>query len=240
MIPAPSCFGKLPSYGDFIRVRVNKEQRDRLDAWFSTLPKSNANQTDSEVQALSSKGAWCFAIRGELLASSKHLMAIGVMKDSFDKVGRRYPFVMYQLVPKKWLAVQLQHPQNWLQCLYQFAELLDGKETADIDQKLNELWAVYKPALLDYFKSIHPTERDRKAHQARRIWSQWSKPDRVISDQIGVTLPPYTHWSQHVTKFNKGSIWWQLDSVNRYVDCVESQQLDKSLLTQLITRPEYV
>jgi type VI secretion system ImpM family protein len=240
MIPAPSCLGKLPLHGDFLRIRVNQVQKAKLDAWFAMLGKAN-HQTDGKGATVTpSATPWCFVMRGGLLGASNQLMAIGVLFDSFDKIGRGYPFIMYQLVPKRWLVNQLKEPQNWLYCLQQFAQGCLGKDSAEIDTMLHRLWSIYKPDWLDYFKAPRPAQRRNMSRQAEQLLQIWYVPNNDINEDIGVALPPWSDWPHNLTQRATSSVWWQLDDVGRYLDCIEHARLDKTLIEQLLIRPDHV
>jgi type VI secretion system ImpM family protein len=241
MIPAPSCFGKLPLHGDFLRIRVNQMQKAKLDQWFATLGKSNnVNQSTEEgsdsVAIAVAVTPWCFVMRGGLLGASNQLLCVGVLFDSFDKIGRRYPFIMYQLVPKRWLINQLREPNHWLHCLQQFAKACRDKDSAQIDAMLNQLWSIYKPQWLDYFKTLDQTQRRFMTRQADQLLKNWQALN-LKSDGVGVTNAPWANWPRNLDMKQQASIWWQLDDAGRYLDCVERNALDKNLLEQLLGRP---
>jgi type VI secretion system ImpM family protein len=244
MIPAPSCLGKLPLHGDFLRIRVNQLQKAKLDRWFATLTKAASPLKSSKQEGVATASAatsvepfspWCFAMRGSLLGASNKLVAIGVLFDSFDKVGRRYPFIMYQLVPKRWLINQLKEPKHWLQSLQQFAKACHQKSSAEIDAGLNQLWAIYKPQLLDYFKAHTHAQRRSMAQQADQLLQNWQISQPEI-DEEGVINPPWANWPHNLDMKKQVSIWWQLDDAGRYLNCIEHSTLDKSLIEQLLGR----
>jgi type VI secretion system ImpM family protein len=244
MIPAPSCLGKLPLHGDFLRIRVNQVQKAKLDKWFAALgkavsPVKPAKSEDAvvaeSVSVIEPVYPWCFVMRGSLLGASNQLVVIGVLFDSFDKIGRRYPFVMYQLVPKRWLINQLKAPNHWLQWLQQFAKSCHQKGSAEVDAMLNQLWAIYKPQLIDYFKAHTYAQRQFMSKQAERLLQSWQTSQLKIDD-IGVINPPWANWPHSLNMKKQASIWWQLDDAGRYLNCVEHNTLDKTLLEQLLGR----
>jgi type VI secretion system ImpM family protein len=240
MIPAPSCLGKLPLHGDFLRIRVNQMQKVKLDQWFATLQKSsNAKHTESESKKSTETEQtqpWCFVMRGSLLGASNQLLGIGVLFDSSDKIGRRYPFVMYQLVPKRWLVNQLKEPNHWLACLHQLAKACLHKDNSEIDAMLKELWSIYKPQWLGYFRTPSQEERQRIAYQTEQVLQRWKLKPSVKSDVSGVIHAPWADWPRNLTMKKHSSIWWQLDDKGRYLDFVEHHALDRTLLEQLLGR----
>ena len=240
MIPAPSCLGKLPLHGDFLRIRVNQAQKNKLDHWFATFGKTgNVNQLSEANKELTTASStikpWCFVMRGGLLGVSNQLLGIGVLFYSFDKIGRRYPFVMYQLVPKRWLINQLKEPNHWLQCLQRFAKGCQYKESGEIDTMLNQLWSIYKPQWLDYVKTPNHSQRKLMTRNAERLLQDWPIPNSK-TDDVGVSIPPWINWPRNLNMQNQNSVWWQLDNAGRYIDCTERDTLDRTLLVQLLGR----
>lgn len=237
MILAPSCLGKLPLHGDFLRIRVNQLQKTKLDTWFAMLGKtSNSKLKGVADTTLSPKieaaYPWCFVMHGALLGASNKLLAIGVLFDSSDKVGRRYPFIIYQLVPKRWLVNQLKEPKHWLQSLYRFAKACHEKDSSEIDVALNQLWVIYKPQLLDYFKAHTHVQRRYMSQQAEQLLKRWQIPQPKFED-VGVINPPWADWPYNLNMKKLASVWWQLDDAGRYLNCIEHDTLDKSLIEQL-------
>ncbi|TDR32129.1 type VI secretion system-associated protein TagF [Hydromonas duriensis] len=240
MIPAPSCFGKLPSHGDFLRIRVPQTQKYKLDQWFSTRTKNN-DAASAQKSPLShqahSISPWCFAIQGQLLNSSRHLMAVGVIFDSKDKIGRNYPFIIYQLVPKRWLLNQLKEPNHWLKVLRDFSLLCVQKDSRQLDEMLKKLWAEYKPEWRDFFRVQTHRRIASKQRQVQQLLSVWQPPkadDLDISNLQGVSNAPWLDWPQTVVSEKLGSFWWKLDNEGRYLNCIQHPQLDKELLEKLM------
>lgn len=238
MISAPSCLGKLPLHGDFLRIRVNQIQKTKLDQWFASIGKLKKEvQSDGESTGLTyletTTLPWCFVMRGGLLGASNQLFGIGVLFDSYDKFGRRYPFIIYQLVPKRWIVNQLKEPSHWLLFLQQFSKGCLYKESTEIDAMLNQLWSIYKPQWFDYVKPLSHNQRQMKAQNAKRLLQDW-KIYTYKSDDVGVSHPPWNNWPNNLKAKNQNSVWWQLDNDGRYIDCIEYDILDKTLLAKLL------
>lgn len=235
MIPAPSCLGKLPLHGDFLRIRVQQAQKLKLDQWFATRTKS-VESADAHVPSNVPNLPWCFVVQGALFGSSRHLMAIGVLFDSADKIGRVYPFMMYQLVPKRWLINQLKDSNNWLKILRDVALQTLTKDSKQLDDMLNKLWAAYKPEWLDFIRAQPKSIVMNKNQKAQQLMSSWLTQINPLphSELEGVVNPPWLDWPQAVVSENVGSFWWKLDDNGRYLNCIQHPRLDKELLEKLM------
>lgn len=236
MIPAPSCLGKLPLHGDFLRIRVQQAQKAKLDQWFAsrTKPLNKANTAASGTEQPVSP--WCFVIHGSLLGTSRHLMAIGVLFDSMDKIGRSYPFIMYQFVPKRWLMHQLKEPENWLKTLRDLALQCARKDSKQLDEMLKKLWEAYKPEWRDFFWLQNSRQRSSSQQQAQQLFKLWQGQVTTTktSELNGVTNPPWQDWPRAVVAENNGSFWWRLDDKGHYLNCIQHPRLDQELLDKLM------
>jgi type VI secretion system ImpM family protein len=86
------CFGKLPCYGDFIRVHAEQTPVDAVERWFSAGKLDPLHQ-DGRMAAFAASGP-AFAIQqgggswwGSALFASR------------DQVGRLYPFAVFTSIP---------------------------------------------------------------------------------------------------------------------------------------------
>ncbi|MBD3274434.1 MAG: type VI secretion system-associated protein TagF, partial [Candidatus Marinimicrobia bacterium] len=81
-----SCFGKLPQFGDFVRINASSQEIQAFDRWLQEglyyAKKSLAAQFDSTFDA-SPIQRFLFAI------PELKRMLIGVLIPGKDKVGRR-------------------------------------------------------------------------------------------------------------------------------------------------------
>ena len=78
------------------------------------------------------------------------------------------------------------------------------------------------------------------ARQAEQLLQSWrSSSTNTDPDNVGVINPPWSDWPRNLAH-SKGSVWWQLDDAGRYLECVEHAHLDKTLIEQLLIRPQHV
>lgn len=83
------CYGKLPTYGDFVRFNAAGEVMQDLDSWLQKglLQASSKNLDESD---LSSAPVYRFVYR----PPGKNTSLAGVMRPSRDQSGRRFPFII--------------------------------------------------------------------------------------------------------------------------------------------------
>jgi type VI secretion system protein ImpM len=232
MIREPSCIGKLPSHGDFVRIRVNQTQKTRLDAWFAQVGSKNVFHS-GQVEPNTAKGCatpWCFAIRADFIGASKHMIAIGVLVQSYDKIGRSYPLMVYQIVPKRWLYVQMQASQNWLYSLSLCLKSCFYHDKTMLDQELKRIWSIYMPHWYSIVSVPKAIDRERQTRKVRNTLNL-SPPTTEVQ---GVIHPPFANWAQQLSYHNNAMVWWKLDEHGRYLDVIEAQQLDAELLHNLL------
>lgn len=89
-IDALTCFGKVPTHGDFVRYRSDGDLARAFDAWLQqglyTLKSRSVTRQQHYDRSL--PFAFCFRERAGETA------LVGAMQPSHDRVGRRYPLVV--------------------------------------------------------------------------------------------------------------------------------------------------
>lgn len=143
---APSLWGKLPCFGDFVHQSVQAQDMDAWQTWFAKHPIDELATYDSAVllhkpQTQQAPGwlhlnieqrtnkapaqPWCFVIPAGVLQTSPHLpvnqAVVGVFANSCDQVGRLHPVVIWQSVQTD-LCNVLDQPKNWLFWLAQLLQ----------------------------------------------------------------------------------------------------------------------
>jgi len=84
---APAAFGKLPTFGDFVREGDGAEE---LLGWFEQGIAAASNRGNGWREAFD-RGA----LKAFVVPLSTGTLAVGVMAPSQDAVGRRFPFAVY-------------------------------------------------------------------------------------------------------------------------------------------------
>ena len=145
-LSAPSLWGKLPCFGDFVHQSVQMQDMDAWQTWFMRHPIQELNNYDSALclqapMTSSSAGwlhlnidqrtnqahpqPWCFVIPAGVFLPTPHLPAeravVGVFANSCDQVGRMHPVVIWQSVQTD-LNDVLAQPKNWLFWLAQLLQ----------------------------------------------------------------------------------------------------------------------
>lgn len=89
------CFGKLPAYGDFVRVGLEESMVARLDTWCRTcLIQSRSGLGQLWERSWMTAPIWRFLIPP---GASGGKAMLGVWLPSMDKAGRHYPFIVAAL-----------------------------------------------------------------------------------------------------------------------------------------------
>lgn len=89
--PTATCFGKLPSHGDFVRVHATGRAVEGLDAWLQRGVR-HAQRSLGRAFDAASDGAPAVSFVFDPPAGP-HLL-LGALKPSRDRSGRRYPFLV--------------------------------------------------------------------------------------------------------------------------------------------------
>jgi type VI secretion system protein ImpM len=145
-LSAPSLWGKLPCFGDYVHQNAQAQDMDAWQTWFMHHPIQELVNHDSALQlqkphTQQAQGwlhlnierrasnahpqPWCFVIPAGVLQTSAHIPAeqaiVGVFANSCDQVGRLHPVVIWQSVQTD-LSDALQGTKNWLFWLSQLLQ----------------------------------------------------------------------------------------------------------------------
>lgn len=87
-----SLYGKLPTAGDFLSVEIPRPLLRPLEDWLSASVATSRDNVEGDWTEIFDKApVWCFWIGENVLGRR---MA-GVLRTSRDKVGRRFPVVLF-------------------------------------------------------------------------------------------------------------------------------------------------
>lgn len=214
----PAIWGKLPVFGDFVRARVTVEQIEDWQHWFERFPISAQGAPKLQAHAL----PWSFVLSPGCLPFSGGRYVVGVMADSCDKVGRRHPFVIYQLVSRRWLIGSLNTPRN---VLFWLARLLachapsavrmpDNRGGAQsLETGLAQLWKRCQPALFQRLGLARAAPPDLESVGTLITAGGTQGPALELQ---GVVSPPWAAWPYCLGR-TQGAWFWQQDTQGRYV-----------------------
>lgn len=130
-----TCFGKIPSRGDFVRGSGHHQLLTLLDRWVSRAMEMLSEDSRWKI-AYDSADAVDFAFVG----ARSRVSVIGHLRPSSDSSGRRFPFITAAMVEREDSLMfrcgpaGLQHPFS---TLAQIAEA--GVATSDVGQLLEAL-----------------------------------------------------------------------------------------------------
>ncbi|CAJ91812.1 conserved hypothetical protein [Cupriavidus necator H16] len=166
VITAPSIFGKLPALGDFVRHNAPLDQVQAWRSWFDhrddeLLARAASHSAGGGVRhwlhltppslsvqsRLRPSGPCLFILRPcGLQFPSESSYLLGVLAASHDRVGRRYPLVVWQAASAQWAGHILAAPAQWLTDLVQIVH--GHTHTADrtgLAAAVDALWARHRP-----------------------------------------------------------------------------------------------
>ena len=165
--PGASCFGKLPTRGDFVRFNAGGRAMREFDAWVQRgIMEAHRRLGSGLADGSEEAGAVCFFIE---VPNAPHAL-VGALRPSRDRTGRRYPFLVAVEIEKRQLDGRRipSWPERY-DTFYRSAAALvddavDGRLTADdLGEALRTLRTVYDrtPFLVDYeFRLRQAATRD--------------------------------------------------------------------------------
>jgi type VI secretion system protein ImpM len=196
------CFGKLPSFGDFIRHNAASREVLAFDEWIHQgLYYSRAHFGASWDQAFAAAPQYHFLFYPE----NADRFLVGLMQPSRDKSLRSYPFVVSLLIDRRRIAEGRSHllPITLSQFLVGSRQLvsralngMDAREIADQTQSLSF-------AALDQVasESVYRTEFLEKVGLERfwqNLFGSFNDPRKyLILNNLGETLQPFKSRGLH-------------------------------------------
>lgn len=109
-------FGKVPSKGDFISRRLDRDVRMQLDQWLQPALQSSREMLGDEWMDLYLNAPiWRFYLEGGICGPYP---VVGMMIPSVDKAGRYFPFLVAAQIPDFSLSVaSIARADGWLHSL---------------------------------------------------------------------------------------------------------------------------
>ncbi|MEP7455525.1 type VI secretion system-associated protein TagF [Phyllobacterium sp. SB3] len=109
-------FGKIPSKGDFVSRRLDRNVRAQFDQWLqSALQASQETLAGEWLELYLNAPIWRFYLEAEICGPYP---VVGMMIPSVDKAGRYFPFVVAAQIPDFALSVAaVGQTDEWLQSL---------------------------------------------------------------------------------------------------------------------------
>lgn len=109
-------FGKIPSKGDFVSRRIDRNVRAQFDQWLqSALQTSQETLAGEWLELYLNAPIWRFYLEAEICGPYP---VVGMMIPSVDKAGRYFPFLAAAQIPDFALSVAaVGQTDEWLQSL---------------------------------------------------------------------------------------------------------------------------
>lgn len=233
----PVAWGKLPAYADFIRIGSPGAHAACWGAWFGAHPVASLATRSTKTARRAAPGIdwhelqprewtdkpfmhaipWCFVLPPGALGFAANDRVVGAMSESCDKVGRRHPFVIYQIVSGDWMVRHLASARSplfwWARLLAQYTPpVIQTSHTvagADLDARLERLSALYRRP---WWQALGPW-RPPDARACRDAVGHASDNDPATALE-GVSTPP---WAPLPRDDRKSARFWQQDDAGRYV-----------------------
>ena len=154
--PGASCFGKLPTHGDFLRYNASGRAMQAFDAWVQNgIVEAQRQLGQDLVPAFEQAGTTCFFFDAP---NVPHVLT-GAFRPSRDRSGRRYPFLVAVEVEKR--LVEGRRIPGWPDRYERFFraaallvdEAVDGRlEEGELPERLAFLRAIHDatPFSVDY------------------------------------------------------------------------------------------
>ncbi len=131
--PGASCFGKLPSHGDFIRYNASGRAMQAFDAWVQKgIVEAQKQLGPDLVSAFEKAKTTCFFFDAP---NAPHVLA-GALRPSRDRTGRRYPFLVAVEVEKQ--RVEGRRIPGWPDRYERFFRAAAGLVDDAVDGRLDD------------------------------------------------------------------------------------------------------
>lgn len=228
--------GEIAGVGDFVRHRATSDGVDAWQAWFGQLvPRMPAAAPREQVAG--ERGwvhlapptlaidppfhplPWSFVLApGTVRIGGAHYV-VGSLGSSADKVGRRHPFVVYQVASRRWLERHLGDPRGWLFWLARLSarHIHDSAPAVAFTEQLEQLWLLHRP---DWRERLGFSARTPDARACRAIVESADGYDPSVGLD-GVAHLPWNRWPRCVGDGKLRMAFWKQDAAGRYVDATE-------------------
>ncbi|EJM97808.1 type VI secretion system-associated protein TagF [Phyllobacterium sp. YR531] len=109
-------FGKIPTKGDFVSRRLDRNVRAQIDQWLQSALKAGQEELAGEwLELYLNAPIWRFYLEAEICGPYP---VVGMMIPSVDKAGRYFPFLVAAQIPDFTLSIaSIEQTDEWLQSL---------------------------------------------------------------------------------------------------------------------------
>lgn len=249
MISAPACYGKLPALGDYLQHRATGAETGLWWNRFSSMQEPASPRHHDTLP-------WCFVLAPDVFSWAAGVHVLGVLMASRDRIGRHYPFVVWQKAKVQGLqqaclfgqgqghVQSTAHPETqqplqagednprnwlfWLSRLVQAHVLPVGHEPRnDFPADMDRLWALFRPTWTARFGVAGKLPPEERCREI-------VGPCATLADVEGVRFMPWAHWPQ--TLWAPGALcwFWQQDHEGRYLRALRDHNVVKRVLWAML------
>ncbi len=216
----PCIWGKWPSHGDYIRHNVTHEQAEYWMKWTSAYWYRKPSTLNSPI---------AFILPPHLTAFSGDFFVHGVIVESWDKVGRDCPLVVFQKLTHWQMSRLLSLPSaesgvvHGQDMLYWWSRLMRGVEPESFDFPrlvgvLDRVWRIFEPGLLDVLGTPTKGPDVRALETLLQEVSALSDKNQDEPSPKGVKYLPWADWPDRVLRDNhSGPAYWMQDVHGGYL-----------------------
>lgn len=238
LITPPSCYGKLPCLGDYFQ---HNAARAETGMWWTRFTSLLELALPWDAPA-----AWCFLLPRDFFSWSVDAHVAGVITLSTDRIGRRYPLVVWQKVTPKGLRHAAlfgdeDYPHNWLFWLARLVTAFTTPQAFGISpeaclersavhftEALEQLWELHRPRWSENFGLR--ANIDREAHCLRLTGLP------AEEDIRGVHFMPWADWPERLWQGTPLCHFWQQDAQGYYLRAVVDRNMDTRVLAALFVK----
>lgn len=232
MISPPACYGKLPALGDYFQYNASQEE---VSVWWNRFFKLQGHGWNTVGP---SPVPWCFVLPPDIFSWSGTRHVVGSIVLSEDRIGRRYPFVVWQKASTKALRLSALFgaglATNWLFWVSRLVAVhvlprRSGGATPsvqDFERQLLGLWDMYKPDWRVRL-GIMPAPPENK------IVAKWV--EKLPPCELeGVHHMPWADWPERLLNPKAPCCFWQQDHHGKYLRVVENKRFGVELIPMLL------
>lgn len=230
MISAPACYGKLPAFGDYLQHRAPSAEAGLWWNRFSSMQEPLIPRQEENLP-------WCFVLAPDVFSWAAGVHVVGVLMLSRDRIGRSYPFIVWQKARPKALRLPClfgdDNPRNWLFWLSRLVLAHvrplgnDGAPLDDFSTALDRLWEPFRPAWSARFGVAGKLPPDERCHEI-------IGPCAPLDDVEGVHFMPWADWPQALWATRALCWFWQQDHEGRYLRVLRDHHFGKRVLSVML------
>jgi hypothetical protein len=181
---------------------------------------------------------WCFVLPPDALWPGKQYV-IGAICLSCDRIGREFPFTIWQCVSRKGLRLSLLFgknsiPRNWLFWLSRLFAAYPGKGKGasqatlpHFELALRRLWEAHKPSFTAWLGFRGRPSAPEAYGDILDLLPE--------SDLRGVTLMPWRDWPDRLLAPEALCYFWQQDNDGRYLRVFQDRTLGQDTIPWLFS-----